>query len=157
MNMRVELEYKVLTFKNRTSGGHYGIFQWPVFLAEAFLRKVYKPHFDAGLNTLWEWYKFTFNPTLIPGGGPVRMAPATFLTRTLQENMLAETRHTVLKDPFLQLKSSLTSLLTIYCPIWFLPALSHGEGGDDGEAVQALVHLNRHLRQALVGANMYPP
>ncbi|KAF7349082.1 hypothetical protein MVEN_01430200 [Mycena venus] len=68
------------------------------FLAEEFSRKVYKAHFDAELNTLREWHKFTSNPTLIPGGGPVRMAPPTFLTRTLQENMYAEARYNVLKD-----------------------------------------------------------
>ncbi|KAJ6617200.1 hypothetical protein B0H10DRAFT_1948576 [Mycena sp. CBHHK59/15] len=50
------------------------------FLAEEFLCKVYKAHFDAELNTLQEWHRFTSNPTLIPGSGPVHMAPPTFLT-----------------------------------------------------------------------------
>ncbi|KAJ7917656.1 hypothetical protein B0H13DRAFT_1870117 [Mycena leptocephala] len=72
------------------SSGHY--------LAEDFSRKVYKSHFDAELKTLREWLNFTSNPTLIPGGGPMRMAPATFLTRTLQEDMFAEARYNVLKD-----------------------------------------------------------
>lgn len=65
------------------------------FLAEDFSRKVYKAHFDAELNTLHEWRKFTSNATVIPGGGPLRMAPPTFLTRTLQENMFAEARYVV--------------------------------------------------------------
>jgi hypothetical protein len=67
------------------SSGHY--------LAEDFSRKVYKSHFDAELKTLREWLNFTSNPTLILGGGPMRMAPATFLTRTLQEDMFAEARY----------------------------------------------------------------
>ncbi|KAF7333375.1 hypothetical protein MVEN_02353200 [Mycena venus] len=66
------------------SSEHHGILQGGHFLAEKFSRKVYKTHFDAELNTLREWHKFTSNPTLISGGGPVRMAPPTFLTRTLQ-------------------------------------------------------------------------
>ncbi|KAF8196305.1 hypothetical protein K438DRAFT_757569 [Mycena galopus ATCC 62051] len=46
------------------------------FVPEDFSRKVYKPHFDAELNTLREWQKFTSNPTVIPAeavrGGPVQ-------------------------------------------------------------------------------------
>jgi hypothetical protein len=66
-------------------------------LAEDFSRKVYKSYFDAELKTLREWLNFTSNPTLIPGGGPMRMAPATCLTRTLQEDMFAEARYVVPK------------------------------------------------------------
>ncbi|KAF7367106.1 hypothetical protein MSAN_00970200 [Mycena sanguinolenta] len=69
-----------------------------IFWAKIFSRKVYKKHSDAELNTLREWRKFTSNPTVIPGDGPVRTAPATFLTRTLQENMYAEARYNLLKD-----------------------------------------------------------
>ncbi|KAF8207689.1 hypothetical protein K438DRAFT_1961957 [Mycena galopus ATCC 62051] len=76
------------------------------FLPEDFSRKVYKPHFDAELNTLREWRKFTSNPTVIPGDGPVRTIPATFLTRDLQQKLFAEGRYNVLKDVVAPLPSS---------------------------------------------------
>ncbi|KAJ6467761.1 hypothetical protein C8R45DRAFT_1105873 [Mycena sanguinolenta] len=68
------------------------------FLKESFSRKVYKKHFDAELKTLCERRTFTSNPTVIPGDGPIRRVPATFLTRTLQEDMYAEARYNILKD-----------------------------------------------------------
>ncbi|KAF8210920.1 hypothetical protein K438DRAFT_1959129 [Mycena galopus ATCC 62051] len=76
------------------------------FLPEDFSRKVYKPHFDAELNTLREWRKFTSNPAVIPGDGPVRTIPATFLTRDLQQKLFAEGRYNVLKDVVAPLPSS---------------------------------------------------
>ncbi|KAF7362854.1 hypothetical protein MVEN_00635200 [Mycena venus] len=77
-----------------------GIMEWSSghCLAEDFSRKLYKPHFDAELKTLRDWHKFTSNPTVIPGDGPMHMAPATFLTRKLQENIFAEARYEILKD-----------------------------------------------------------
>ncbi|KAJ7207890.1 hypothetical protein GGX14DRAFT_396094 [Mycena pura] len=68
------------------------------FIPETFSRKIYKPHFDRELKVLREWRDYTSNATIIPGGGPVRKAPASFLTRTLQETLLAEARANVLKD-----------------------------------------------------------
>lgn len=62
------------------------------FIPETFSRKIYKPHFDRELKVLREWRDYTSNATIIPGGGPVRKAPASFLTRTLQETLLAEAR-----------------------------------------------------------------
>ncbi|KAJ7198049.1 hypothetical protein B0H12DRAFT_134545 [Mycena haematopus] len=76
------------------------------FVPEDFSRKVYKPHFDAELNTLREWRKFTSNPTVIPGDGPVRTIPATFLTRDLQRTMFLEGRYNVLKDVVAPMPSS---------------------------------------------------
>ncbi|KAJ6530683.1 hypothetical protein B0H19DRAFT_1242501 [Mycena capillaripes] len=72
------------------SSGHY--------VPEAFARKVFKSHFDADLATICAWHTFTSNPTVIPRDGPVRMARAAFLMRTLQENIFAEARYNVLKD-----------------------------------------------------------
>ncbi|KAK6988012.1 hypothetical protein R3P38DRAFT_3445288 [Favolaschia claudopus] len=68
------------------------------FLGETFSRKVYKPHFDAELSTLRDWRQFTSNPTTIPGGGPARFAPASFLTRGFQEKLISEARDLLLKD-----------------------------------------------------------
>ncbi|KAJ7314251.1 hypothetical protein DFH08DRAFT_972992 [Mycena albidolilacea] len=72
------------------SSGHY--------VPEAFARKIFKPHFNAELATLRAWRTFTSSPTVIPGDGPVRTTPATFLTRTLQEKIFADARYNVLKD-----------------------------------------------------------
>jgi hypothetical protein len=66
------------------SSGHY--------VPEAFARKIFKSHFDAELATLRAWRTFTSSPTVIPGDGPVRTTPATFLTRTLQEKIFADAR-----------------------------------------------------------------
>ncbi|KAJ6555574.1 hypothetical protein DFH09DRAFT_1317987 [Mycena vulgaris] len=51
------------------------------------------------------------NPTPIPGDGPVRMARATFLTRTLQKKIFAEARYNVLKDVVAGVSSTWTLLL----------------------------------------------
>ncbi|KAJ6454808.1 hypothetical protein C8R45DRAFT_1111743 [Mycena sanguinolenta] len=68
------------------------------FLAEDFSRKVYKHHFEAELKTLREWREFTSRSTPIPGDGPVRMAPPTYMTRNLQQGIFAEARYNVLKN-----------------------------------------------------------
>ncbi|KAJ7646308.1 hypothetical protein DFH06DRAFT_1332694 [Mycena polygramma] len=72
------------------SSGHH--------IPEVFARKVFKAHFDADLETLRAWHTYTSNPTLVSEGPPVRMAPATFLTRTLQERIFHDARYNVLKD-----------------------------------------------------------
>ncbi|KAF7335016.1 hypothetical protein MVEN_02251800 [Mycena venus] len=92
--------FSLVTIAVAVSALRGAIMEWSSghFLAEDFSRKLYKSHFDAELKTLRDWHKFTSNPTVIPGGGPMRMAPATFLTRKLQEDIFAEARYEILKD-----------------------------------------------------------
>ncbi|KAJ7099273.1 hypothetical protein B0H15DRAFT_796960 [Mycena belliarum] len=68
------------------------------FVAEQYAHKIFRPHFEAELNTLRAWRAFTSKATVIPGNGPLRTTRPSFLTRTFQENLFANARRSVLKD-----------------------------------------------------------
>lgn len=62
--------------------------------SESFLRKIYYSLFLDDLKTFRQWQKYTSNPVVLEGHGPVRTIPPSFLARTLQESIIEKARYT---------------------------------------------------------------